>query len=210
MLGTHEGAIATFLLLEDDDQIYGDMRLALDEWRNVFDMTDEEYEAYLAANSTAFPSAVELGEVRSKEEVLNAAKPKSVVRNMAVKTKPGEDEGDDKSHKGDPPPDGWAGYRKRHGMNCEPPRKNGGQDARGSRDGPSHPGEPDQPDTPRRSDRGNRKRKEKKGKKKKRSPTPSCSDSDDSSSSSSDDDSSSSSRKKKKGEGEEDGEDEGM
>eukprot|EP00971_Amphidinium_carterae_P300060 5961519-Amphidinium_carterae.3 len=66
------------------------------EWRKVFDMTDEEYEAYLAANSTAFSSAVELGEVRSKEDVLNAAKPKSAARNTAVKTKPGEDEGNDK------------------------------------------------------------------------------------------------------------------
>eukprot|EP00971_Amphidinium_carterae_P300061 5961519-Amphidinium_carterae.4 len=84
-------------------------------------------------------------------------------------------------------------------MSCEPPRRNGGQDARESRDGPSHPGEPDQPHSPKRSDRGNRKKKEKMGKKKKRSPTPSSSDSDDSSSSSFDDDSSSSSRKKEKG-----------
>eukprot|EP00971_Amphidinium_carterae_P325624 6455993-Amphidinium_carterae.2 len=164
----------------------------------MFDMSDEEYRAYLATSSSAFPTAVEPGEVRSKEDVLSAAKPKSAAKATAVKPKPGDEDGEDKkSHKGEPPPDKWAEFCKNNGMSCEPPPRNGGQEARGSRDKPSHPSGPDEPDSPKKSDRGNHKKQKKKSRRKKRTPTPSSSDSEDSSSDSSDDDSSSSSRKKK-------------
>eukprot|EP00971_Amphidinium_carterae_P283227 5622932-Amphidinium_carterae.1 len=128
------GSLCHFLALGEDDLITQDMREGFIEfigtsmeqfieeihkWLKIFDMSDDEYREYLAATSSAFPTAMAAGEVRSwtKEEILNlkAATSKKAAKPSRM-PKLGDDDGDDDDQDNKRNSDAWSEWCSQRGM----------------------------------------------------------------------------------------------